>query len=134
VDAMPSTRLTRLELQLMDLFWTRGESSVREILDGLPKKKRAAYTTIQTTVYRLEAKGALRIVKRISNANIFAAAISRDEAQGKVVDELLALLDGQIQSVMAHLVKTGRLTLADIQEAERVLREHQKDQKERRQS
>jgi predicted transcriptional regulator len=94
-------------------------------------RKRPAYTTIQTTVYRLETKGALRIVNRIGNANIFAPAISRDDAQGRVIDELLALLDGRIQSVMAHLVKTGRLTLADIQEAERVLREHQK---ERRQS
>jgi BlaI family transcriptional regulator, penicillinase repressor len=123
---MASTRLTRLELQLMDLFWTRGPCSVREILEAFPGRKRPAYTTIQTTVYRLETKRALRIVKRISNANIFEAAITRDEAQGKVVDELLALLDGRIQSVMAHLVKTGRLTLADIHEAERVLREHQR--------
>jgi predicted transcriptional regulator len=128
---MASTRLTRLELQLMELFWTRGACAVREIQEAFPKRKRPAYTTIQTTVYRLEAKGALRIVKRISNANIFEAAISRDEAQGKVVDELVGLLDGRIQSVMAHLIKTGRLTLADIHEAERTLREHQK---ERRQS
>lgn len=126
---MASTRLTKLELQLMELFWTRGACSVREIQEAFPKRKRPAYTTIQTTVYRLETKGALRIVKRISNANIFEAAISRDEGQGRVVDELLALLDGQIQSVMAHLVKTGRLTLADIQEAERVLREHQKERR-----
>ena len=128
---MASTRLTRLELQLMELFWTRGACSVREIQEAFPKRKRPAYTTIQTTVYRLETKGALRIAKRISNANIFEPAISRDEAQGRVIDELLALLDGQIMSVMAHLVKTGQITLADIHETERVLREHQK---ERRQS
>lgn len=128
---MAATRLTKLELQLMDVFWTRGACSVREIQRAFPTRKRPAYTTIQTTVYRLETKGALRIVNRIGNANIFAPAISRDDAQGRVIDELLALIDGPIQSVMAHLVKTGRLTLADIQEAERVLREHQK---ERRQS
>jgi BlaI family transcriptional regulator, penicillinase repressor len=126
---MASTRLTKLELRLMDLFWTKGPSSVREIQEAFPASKRPAYTTIQTTVYRLEAKGALRIVKRISNANIFEAAISRDEAHTRVVDELLALLDGRVQPVMAHLVKTGRLTLADIQEAERALRAHQKERR-----
>jgi len=126
---MAPTRLTKLELKLMDLFWTRGPSSVREIQEAFPAAKRPAYTTIQTTVYRLETKGALRIVKRISNANIFEAAISRDEAHTRVVDELLALLDGHIQPVMAHLVRTGRLTLADIQEAERALRAHQKERR-----
>jgi BlaI family penicillinase repressor len=123
---MASTRLTKLELQIMNMFWTRGHCSVREIQEQFPASRRPAYTTIQTTVYRLETKGALRIVKRISNANVFEAAITRDEAQGRVMDELLALLDGQIQPVMAHLAKTGRLTLADIQETERVLREHKK--------
>jgi predicted transcriptional regulator len=123
---MASTKLTRLELQLMELFWARGASSVREIQESFPERKRPAYTTIQTTVYRLETKGAVRIVKRISNAKIFESAISRDEAHGRVMDEVLALLDGQIQPVMAHLVRTGRLTLTDIHEAERVLREHQK--------
>ena len=132
---MPSTRLTKLELQIMDLFWTRGPSSVREIQEAFPPPKLPAYTTIQTTVYRLETKGALRILKRISNANIFEAAISRDEAHIRVVDEVVALLDGHIKPVMAHLVRTGRLTLADIQEAERVLREHQRQHpKERRRS
>ena len=130
---MPPTRLTRFELQIMELFWRRGASAVREIQEEFPEDRRPAYTTIQTTVYRLEAKGALRIVKRISNANIFDAALSRDQAQGRVIDELVAMLDGQIQPVMAHLARTGRLTLADIQEAERVLREHQKAQKEQRQ-
>jgi BlaI family penicillinase repressor len=129
---MATTRLTTFELQIMDLFWKRGASCVREILEEFPEAQRPAYTTIQTTVYRLETKGALRIVKRISNANIFEAALSRDQAQGRAIDELLALLDGQIQPVMAHLARTGKLTLTDIQEAERVLREHQKAQKERR--
>ena len=124
---MASTRLTKLELQIMEVFWTRGACSVREVQEEFPEARRPAYTTIQTTVYRLEAKGALRIVKRISNANIFGPAISRDEAQSRLVDDLLALLGGKIQPVMAHLVKTGQLTLADIQEAERVLHQHQKE-------
>ena len=126
---MASIRLTKLELQIMDVFWTRGACSVREIQEAFPAAGRPAYTTIQTTVYRLETKGAVRIVKRISNANIFEPAISRDDAQSRLVDDLLALLGGKIQPVMAHLVKTGQLTLADIQEAERVLREHQKERK-----
>jgi len=116
----------------MDLFWRRGASSVREIQEEFPEDERPAYTTIQTTVYRLERKGALRIVKRISNANIFEAALSRDQAQGRVIDELLAMLDGQIQPVMAHLARTGKLTLADIEAAERVVREHQKSGRERK--
>jgi len=129
---MPPTRLTKFELQIMEMFWRRGASSVREIQEEFPEDGRPAYTTIQTTVYRLETKGALRIVKRISNANIFEAALSRDHAHGRAIDELVAMLDGQIQPVMAHLARTGKLTLADIQEAERVLREHQKSRKERR--
>ena len=126
---MGSTRLTKLELQIMEVFWTRGACSVREIQEAFPEPGRPAYTTIQTTVYRLETKGAVRIVKRISNANIFEPAISRDDAQSRLVDDLLALLGGRVQPVMAHLVKTGQLTLADIQEAERVLRQHQKERK-----
>ena len=127
-----TTRLTKLELRILELFWKRGASSVREIQEEFPEDSRPAYTTVQTTVYRLETKGALRIVKRISNANIFEAAVSRDHAQGRVIDELVSMLDGQIQPVMAHLARTGKLTLADIQEAERILREHQKARKERR--
>jgi BlaI family penicillinase repressor len=126
---MASNRLTKLELQIMDVLWTRGACSVREIQEAFPEPGRPAYTTIQTTVYRLETKGAVRIVKRISNANIFEPAISRNDAQSRLVDDLLALLGGKIQPVMAHLVKTGQLTLADIQEAERVLRQHQKEHK-----
>lgn len=127
-----TTRLTKLELRILELFWKRGASSVREIQEEFPEDSRPAYTTVQTTVYRLETKGALRIVKRISNANIFEAAVSRDHAQGRVIDELVSMLDGQIQPVMAHLARTGKLTLADIEEAERILREHQKARKERR--
>ena len=126
---MAATRLTKLELQIMEVFWTRGACSVREIQEAFHEVRRPAYTTIQTTVYRLEAKGAVRIVKRISNANIFEPVISRDEGQGRLVDELLGLLGGKTKPVMAHLVKTGQLTLADIQEDERALRQHQKERK-----
>jgi predicted transcriptional regulator len=126
---MASTRLTKLELQIMEVFWARGACSVREVQEAFPEVGRPAYTTIQTIVFRLETKGAVRILKRISNAKIFESAISRNEAQSRLVDELLALLGGKIQPVMAHLVKTGQLTLPDIQEAERVLRQHQKEHK-----
>ena len=126
---MASTRLTKLELQIMEVVWTRGACSVREIQQGFPERLRPAYTTIQTTVYRLETKGAVKIVKRISNANIFDAAISREEARGRLVDDLLGLFGGEPQPVMAHLVKTGKLTLADIQGAEKLLRQHQKESK-----
>jgi predicted transcriptional regulator len=122
-------RFTKLELQIMDVFWTRGACAVREVQEAFPESKRPAYTTVQTVVYRLETKRALRVVKRIGNAKVFEPAISRDGAQTRVIDELLGLLDGEIQPVMAHLVRTGRLTLNDIREAERVLREHQKERR-----
>jgi predicted transcriptional regulator len=128
---MATTRLTKLELQIMDVFWTNGACSVREVQDALPGSKKPAYTTIQTTVYRLESKKVLRIVKRISNANIFEAVISREEAHGRVIDELLALFGGAAKPVMAHLVKTGRLTQADIDEAEEALRKHRSERRRR---
>ena len=124
---MATRRLTPLELRIMDIFWERGAASVREIQEAFPEDERPAYTTIQTTVYRLETMGALRIVKRISNANIFQAAMSREQAHGRVVEDLIAMLDGGIQPAMAHLVKSGKLTLADIHEVERMLREHKRD-------
>jgi BlaI family transcriptional regulator, penicillinase repressor len=115
-------RLTKLELQIMEALWTRGACSVREIQETFPSKNRPAYTTIQTTVYRLEAKKALRVSKRIGNANIFEPAISRDQAQGRLIDELLTLFGGRARPVMAHLIETGKLTLDDVKEAEQTLR------------
>ena len=106
----------------MDALWALGPSSVREIQEAFPAAKRPAYTTVQTVVYRLETKKAVKIVKRISNANIFDAAISRDQAQGRLIDELLSLFGGKTKPVMAHLVQTGQLTLDDIKEAELALR------------
>ena len=115
---MPSTKLSKLELNIMEALWTRGACSVREIHEALPEKGRPAYTSVQTMVYRLEKKRAVRCVKRISNANIFEAAISRDEAHTRLIDDLLALFDGHAKPVMARLVQSGTLTLEDIREAE----------------
>jgi predicted transcriptional regulator len=114
--------LSRLELRIMEALWTRGACSVREIHEALPEKNRPAFTTVQTMVYRLEKKQALRCVKRISNANIFEAVISRDEAHTTLVDDLLALFDGHPKPVMARLVASGKLTLDDIREAEDALK------------
>jgi BlaI family transcriptional regulator, penicillinase repressor len=129
---MPTARLTRLEMQIMDVFWTRGACAVREVQQAFDGPKKPAYTTVQTVVYRLESKKALRIVKRISNANVFEAAISRDQAHGRLIDELLAMFGGAATPVMAHLVKTGKLTAADIEEAEQALRSHSKQERKRR--
>jgi BlaI family transcriptional regulator, penicillinase repressor len=125
---MAHPKLSKLELQIMETLWSRGPCSIREIQEAFPESNRPAYTTIQTTVYRLlEGKHAVKIVKRISNANIFDAAITRDDAGRKLFDDLLALFGGRTKPVMAHLVKTGQLTLADIQEAERALRQYRKE-------
>jgi len=106
----------------MEALWTRGACSVREIHEALPEKGRPAFTTIQTVVYRLEKKGALRCVKRISNANIFEAVISRDDAHMTLVDELLSVFGGRPKPVIARLVESGKLTLEDIKEAEDALK------------
>jgi len=118
---MPLPKLTRLELQIMEALWTRGACSVREIQESFPAKKRPAYTTVQTTVYRMEVKKALHRVKKISNALIFEAAISREAAERRLIDELLSLFGGRTKPVMAHLIGSGKLTLADVREAEQVL-------------
>src|SRR5437588_2457543 len=120
IMALP--KLTKLELQIMETLWSRGECSIREIQEAFPGPRRPAYTTVQTTVYRLEVKKALRRVKRISNANIFEAAISRGAAQGRLIDALMGLFGGRSKPVMAHLIETGKLTLDDVKEAELTLR------------
>ena len=123
---MAKTSLTRPELQIMEALWTRGASSIREIHEALPAKSRPAFTTVQTVVYRLEKKGALRRIKRISNATIVEAAISRDHAHTALVDELLSLFGGRPKLLMARLVESGKLTLDDIKEAEGALRKLKK--------
>jgi BlaI family penicillinase repressor len=119
---MALPKLTKLELQIMETFWTRGACSIREVQEAFPEPGRPAYTTVQTTVYRLERKKALRCIKRISNANIFEAAISRNDAQRRLIDELLALFGGRAKPVMAHLIESGKLTLDDVKEAHQDLR------------
>jgi BlaI family transcriptional regulator, penicillinase repressor len=117
-------KLTKLELQIMDALWTQGPLSIREVQQAFPAKKRPAYSTVQTTVYRLETKGALRRFKKISNAHIFEAVISRNVAQSRLIDDLLGLLGGGTQPVMAHLIQSGKLTLEDLRQAERLVQEH----------
>src|SRR5213592_2037445 len=119
---MGRPRLTKLELQVLEALWKKGACSVREIQEAFPEPAHPAYTTVQTVVYRLERKKALRCVKRISNANIFEALISRNDAQRRFVDELLAVFGGRAKLVMAHLVDSGELTLEDVKEAEKALR------------
>jgi BlaI family penicillinase repressor len=121
--AVPSTKLSKLELNIMEALWTRGACSIREIHDAFAKRGRPAYTTVQTMVYRLEGKQMVRRAKKISNAHIFEAVISRDAAHRRLVDDLLGLFGGQAQSVMAHLIESGKLTLDDIKAAEKTLRE-----------
>jgi BlaI family transcriptional regulator, penicillinase repressor len=118
---MTLPKLGKLELQIMEALWTRGPCSVREIQESFPPKKRPAYTTVQTTVYRLEVKKALRRTKKIATALIFEAAVSREAAQRRLVDELLGLFGGRSRPIMAHLVESGTLTLDDVREAEKAL-------------
>jgi len=117
-----ASKFTKLEMQILEGFWQLGPSSVREILETFPARRRPAYTTIQTVVYRLERKKALRCLKRISNANIFEAAVTRETARRAFVDDVLALFGGRVQALMSHLVETGDLKIEDIKEAERTLR------------
>ena len=114
-------RLTKLELQIMEALWTRGASSVREIQEAFPERDRPAYTTVQTTVYRLEVKKAIRRVKKIGNAHIFEAVVSRTSAHRRLIDELLSLFGGRSQPVVMHLIESGNLTLDDVKEAEQLL-------------
>ena len=119
---MGKPKLTKLELQILDALWQKGACSVREIQETFPEPNRPAYTTVQTVVYRLERKKVLRCVKRISNANIFEAVISRKDAERRLVDEILSLFGGRARMVMAHLVESGELTQEDVKEAEKALR------------
>lgn len=105
----------------MDVLWELGPSSVREVQEAFPEADRPAYTTVQTTINRLEAKGALRRVKKISNAHIFEAVVSRTAAHRRIIDDLLGLFGGRVQPLMSHLVETGRLSAEDLRDAEKAL-------------
>jgi BlaI family transcriptional regulator, penicillinase repressor len=122
-------KLSKLEFEIMETLWTRGDSSIREIQEAFPAKKRPAYTTIQTTVYRMEAKNIVRRMRKVGNFHIFAASVSRSAAQSRLIDDLLALFGGRTQPVMAHLVESGKLTLEDVKEAEKALRKLEKKEK-----
>jgi BlaI family penicillinase repressor len=126
---MAEPKLTKLELQIMETLWSQGKASIREIQETFPEKGRPAYTTIQTTVYRLEAKNAVRRVKKVGNFHIFEAAVTRNAAQRRLIDDLLALFGGRTQPVMAHLIESGKLTLADVKEAEKILRKLERKDK-----
>ena len=120
---MAEPKLSKLELKIMEALWANGASSVREIQESFPAKKRPAYTTVQTIVYRLEAKHALKRTKKIGNAHIFEAVVSKTAAHRKLVDDVLGLFGGRAQPLMAHLIESGQLTLADIEDARKALRE-----------
>jgi BlaI family penicillinase repressor len=126
---MLTRKLSKLELRIMQTLWDRGPISIREVQESFAESDRPSYTTVQTTVYRLENKEAVKRVKKVSNAHIFEAVLSRDAAQRKLIDELLSLFGGRTQPVMAHLVQSGRLTLEDVKEAEKALRRISKEEK-----
>jgi BlaI family transcriptional regulator, penicillinase repressor len=115
-------RFSKLEFQIMDVLWNKGDASIREIHEAFPEKRKPAYTTIQTTVYRMEAKGVVNRVRKVGNFHIFSAVASRDAAQRRLIDDLLALFGGRTQPVMAHLAESGKLTLEEVKEAERAIR------------
>ncbi len=124
---MPQPKLSKLEFKIMETLWTKSECSIRDIQESFPLKKRPAYTTIQTTVYRMEAKGVVHRLKKVGNFHIFSPAISRDAAQRRLMDDLLNLFGGSAQPVMTHLIESGKLSLDDVKDAERLLRNLSKE-------
>jgi BlaI family transcriptional regulator, penicillinase repressor len=129
---MAQPKLSKLELQIMEAFWERGALAIREVHERFPLKSRPAYTTVQTMVNRLETKGALRRIRKTGNAHIFEATVSRNAAQRRLVDELLSMFGGRMQPLMAQLVESGKLTLEDVQEAEKTLRALSKKKAQRK--
>ena len=132
---MKPPTLTKLELQIMEALWTLGPCSIREIQEAFPKRNRPAYSTVQTTVYRLEGKKTLRRVKKISHAHLFEASISRGAAQGRLIDDLLSLFGDRLQPVMAHLIQSRKLTLEDVRDAEKsllALREEEENEEKKK--
>ena len=125
---MPGPKLSKLEMQIMETLWTRGEASIREMLEAFPVKKRPGYTTVQTMVYRLMAKKAVRRVRKVAKFHVFVAAISRDAAQRRLVDELLAIFGGESRPVVAHLIEAGKLSLDDVDFAEKMLKGLKKEE------
>jgi predicted transcriptional regulator len=118
---LADTKLSKLEFQIMEVLWSGDDMSIREIQEKFPEKRVPAYTTIQTTVYRMEAKEVVRRVKKVGNFHVFAAAITRAEAQRGILNDLLSYFGGSSQPVMAHLIESGKLSLEDVKDAERTL-------------
>src|SRR3954462_1180779 len=118
---MPQPRLTKLEVQIMEALWSQGPLCIREIQEAFPLKDRPAYTTIQTTVYRLETKKAVRRVRKISNAHIFEPIVARDVARPRLLDEILSFFGGRAQPMMAQLAEAGKLTRDDLRELEKTI-------------
>jgi BlaI family penicillinase repressor len=128
---MKQPKLARLELQVLEALWAHGKASIREIQEAFPEP-RPAYTTIQTTVYRLEAKGAVRRVRKISNAHIFEPLVARDVARHRLLDDILSLFGGRAQPMMAQLAEAGKLTLDDVRELEKTIKKLEREQPERK--
>ena len=126
---MSTPKLTPLEMQIMEVLWASGRSSVREIQQAFPEAGRPAYTTVQTMVYRLERKKAVRRAKKISNAHIFEATLTREAARGRFIDDLLGMFGWRMQPLMAHLIESGKLTLQDVKDAEEALKKLGKKEK-----
>ena len=128
---MVQPRLTKLELQILEVLWSQGNASIREIQEAFPEP-RPAYTTIQTTVYRLEGKKAVRRARKISNAHIFAPIVARDVARHRLLDEILSFFGGRAQPMMAQLAEAGKLTLDDVRELEKTIRKRDEAHKAER--
>jgi BlaI family penicillinase repressor len=126
---VPQPKLSKLEFKIMETLWAKDECSIRDLQESFPVKTRPAYTTIQTTVYRMETKGIVNRMKKVGNFHVFAPAISRDAAQRRLMDDLMALFGGRAQPVMTHLIESGKLSLEDVKEAERLLRNLSKERK-----
>jgi BlaI family penicillinase repressor len=126
---LPGIRLTGFEIQIMETLWTKGEASIREMQEAFLEKKRPGYTTIQTMVYRLEAKKVVRRVRKVGNFHLFAAVVTREAAQRRLVDDLLAMFGGESRPVVAHLIGAGKLTLKDVEYAEKTLKQLRKGEK-----
>jgi len=119
---MPGPKLSKLELKIMDALWTRGEASIRDIQESFPETSRPSYGTIQITIYRMEEKKIVRRARKVGNFHVFAPLIERDAAQRRLIDELVGMFGGRSELVVMHLVRSGKLTLDDVKEAERELK------------
>jgi predicted transcriptional regulator len=129
---MRQPKLSRLELRVMETLWGNGPSSIRDLVDAFPERERLAYTTVQTVVYRLEAKKAIRRTSKVSNAHIFEAVISRTSAQHRMIDDLVALFGGKRLPIVTHLIESGQLTPEEVREARKALEQTSRQSRSRK--